>query len=99
MQRLTYLVIAAIGISAVNLVLLIWVIVPLEWDLKSEWFPVSVNSKNETTYQQSYGPSIFSSGGSSASGAIDDLRHDNKRLREQLACLDSKALYSGGYGC
>ena len=37
MRRLTYLVVAAIGMSAVNLVLLVWVIVPpisLEW----EWF-------------------------------------------------------------
>ena len=37
MRRLTYLVVAAIGMSAINLVLLVWVIVPpisLEW----EWF-------------------------------------------------------------
>ena len=63
MQRLTYWVIAAISMLAVNLVLLAWIIVPLEWDLESEWFPVSVNSKNETTYRPSI--SSGSSGGSS----------------------------------
>jgi hypothetical protein len=71
MRRLTYLVVAAIGISAVNLALLIWVIVPislpsLEWEgFYSErnpatleggfrWFPVSVNSRNETTVPSLY---------------------------------------------
>ena len=95
MRRLTYLVVAAIGMSAVNLVLLIWVIVPpisLEW----EWFPVSVNSKNEATYR----PSISSGSSGNASRAIDNLRHDNDRLRETLECLDRKARYSGGrYSC
>ena len=95
MRRLTYLVVAAIGMSAVNLVLRVWVIVPpisLEW----EWFPVSVNSKNEATYR----PSISSGSSGNASRAIDNLRHDNDRLRETLECLDRKARYSGGmYSC
>ena len=111
MRRLAYLVVAAIGISAVNLVLLVWVIMPpfsLEWEgfyskhktatLEGgfRWFPVSVNSKNETIYR----PSISSGSSGNASRAIDNLRHDNDRLRETLECLDRKARYSGGrYSC
>ena len=69
MQRLTYWVIAAISISVVNLVLLVWIIVP------PFLFPVSVNSKNETTDRQS----IFISG---TSGAIDEIRRDIRALEQ-----------------
>jgi hypothetical protein len=74
MERLAYWVIAAISISAVNLVLLVWVIVP------PFLFPVSVNSKNETTDR----PSIHISGGNSASGDIDDLRREIDDHRREI---------------
>jgi hypothetical protein len=81
MRRLTYLVVAAIGMSAVNLVLRVWVIVPpisLEW----EWFTVSVNSKNEATY--------YPSREWIDQNAIDRLDRENKRIKEELACLSIK---------
>ena len=106
MRRLTYLVVAAIGISAVNLALLLWVIVPisLEWEgFYSErnpatleggfrWFPVSVNSRNETTAPSRYRPSTSIGGsGDGASDAIDRLHRDNSRLKEEMRCLERKA--------
>ena len=109
MRRLTHLVVAAIGISAINLVLLVWVIVPpfsLEWEgfyskhntatLEGGFrlIPVSVNSKNETTYR----PSI-SSGSSGASGAIDSLHRENERLKDEMQCLEHKARDPSWYFC
>jgi hypothetical protein len=86
MQRLTYWVIAAISISVVNLVLLVWIIVP------PFLFPVSVNSKNETTDR----PSIFSS---SASGKIDDHRRAIDEIRRDIRALEqNKSSQNHGHG-
>ena len=81
MQRLTYWVIAAISISVVNLVLLVWIIVP------PFLFPMSGNSKNETTSR----PSIYISGGNSASGDIDDHRREIDELLRAIKILRGDA--------
>ena len=104
MKRLTCLAVAGLGMSAVNIVLRVWVIVPLEWDLEPEWFPVSVGSKNETTYQpdqprpfrtyngsRELDPNLFSN----PTPSVDSLRRENERLKYKMQCLEGKASWWG----
>ena len=85
--------------SAVNLVLRVWVIVPLEWDLEPEWFPVSVGSKNETTYQPDQPRPYRTDNGSSdypnlftkPTPNVYNLRRENERLKREMQCLEEKA--------